>query len=188
MAGGKSSRMGTDKSFVQLRGKSLIDYVLAAVAGIGDETFIITNRPEAYRSLNLPTYGDILPEKGPLGGLYTAISRAAYPHVLVVACDMPWLNNQLLDHMIGLRYQADAIVPRWTKHPEPLHAIYSRSCLIPIYKMLTAGNLKMVSFYDQIDVRYVDRAEIAKFDPRGRSFSNVNSPEELEKADSASNE
>ncbi len=180
-AGGKSSRMGVDKSFVPFLGRPMIEVVRDRVAGLGDEVILITNNPEPYAYLDLPMFGDIYPESGPLGGIYTAIHHASHPHTLVVACDMPWLNRPLLEYMVGLRETADIIVPRWEKFPEPLHAIYSKACLEPIREKLEAQQLKITAFFGRVRLRFVDRPEIERFDPEGRSFANVNTPDDLAK-------
>ena len=182
MAGGKSSRMGTDKSFVPLLGKPMIEHVLDAVIGLADQQILITNKPADYAYLNLPMYGDIYPDNGPLGGFHSALYHAATPYILVVACDMPWLNWPLLEYMISIRETADIIVPRWEKYPEPLHAIYSQRCLEPITANLESGLLKLTTFFGRVTVNYLDRETIARYDPSGQSFRNVNTPEELEKA------
>lgn len=182
-AGGKSSRMGVDKSFVLLNGRPLIEIVRDAVTGLGDELIVITNKPEAYAHLGLPMFGDLYPDHGPLGGIYTAVHHAQHPHTLIVACDMPWLNRDLLAYMLTLRHTADVIVPRWQKFPEPLHAIYSKNCLDPIAENLQTQQLKITSFYGRVAIRFVDREEIERFDAHGRSFANINTPQELEQAD-----
>jgi molybdopterin-guanine dinucleotide biosynthesis protein A len=179
-AGGKSTRMGQDKSFVPFEGRPMIEVVRDHVAGLGQELLIVTNNPAPYAYLNLPLVGDVLPDMGPLGGIYTALRAASQPYVLVVACDMPWLNRNLLAHLITLRETADVIVPRWTKFPEPLHAVYSKACLEPIERHLQAGNLKITRFFGEVTVRFVDREEIERFDKDGRSFTNINSPDDLE--------
>ncbi len=179
MAGGKSSRMGTDKSFVPFAGQPLIERVCDRVQGLGDELLLITNKPNDYTHLGLPMFTDEIPGCGPLGGIYTAVYRASNPHTLVVACDMPWLNQDLLRYMIGLRETADVVVPRWEKYPEPLHAIYSKACLAPIQEKLSGGQLKITGFFGQVAVRFVEREEIARWDRNGRSFTNVNTPDDI---------
>ena len=179
MAGGKSSRMGADKAFVPLLGKPMIEHVLESVSGMGDEQIIITNAPQDYGYLGLPLYGDLFKNQGPLGGLHAALTYATYDHLLVVACDMPWLNRPLLEYMASIRTTADAIVPRWTKFPEPLHAVYSKVCLEPVTASLQAHNLKLIAFYSRVSVRYLDRAELSRFDAGGRSFANINTPDDL---------
>ena len=178
-SGGKSSRMGTDKAFVLFDGVPMIEVVRAAVAGLGDELILITNKPDDYAHLGLPMFGDLYPETGPLGGIYTAVYHATHPHVLTVACYMPWLNRPLLEYIVSLRETADVVVPRWDKFPEPLHAVYSKACLEPIKEKLDAQMYKITVFYGRVSLRFVSREEIEQFDPEGRSFVNVNTPEEL---------
>lgn len=182
LAGGQSSRMGIDKSFVLFEGRPMIEIVLETVNGLGEETLLITNKPNEYEHLALPIVPDVYPGHGPLGGIFTAVHAAAHSHTLVVACDMPWLNRPLLEYMISLRQSADVIVPRWEKYPEPLHAIYSKACLAPIEEKLKAKMLKITGFFGQVDVRFVARGEIEQFDADGRSFANINSPQDLEEA------
>jgi len=180
-AGGQSRRMGKDKSFVLFGGRPLIEIVLEKVSGLGDELILITNKPAAYAHLGLPLFPDVYPNHGSLGGIYTAVYHATFPHTLVVACDMPWLNRDLLRYMISLRNTADVIIPRWQKFPEPLHAIYSKACLPAIQASLKAGQLKITRFFPQINVRYVEPEEIRRFDRHGRSFANINTPDDLAK-------
>lgn len=179
LAGGKSSRMGTDKSFVNYRGRPLIEIVKEQVAGLGDELILVTNTPDAYAHLGLPMVGDLYPDHGSLGGIFTAVSSASNLHTLVVACDMPWLSRPLLAHMISKRQSADVIVPRWHKFPEPLHAIYSKRCLEPIESNLRNQRLKIIRFFSEVEVHFVEEEVIARFDPGGRSFANINTLQDL---------
>jgi len=182
LAGGKSSRMGTDKSFVRVLGRPLIEDVLAHVAGIGAEIIIVTNRPEDYRYLGLPLFTDVLPDKGALGGIYTALHSSSQPHTLCVACDMPFVVRPLLDNLISLIPEGDAIIPRLNGEAEPFRAIYSQACLAPIRAALDAGKMRVISFFPDVRVRFVDEPEIDRFDPQHLSFFNVNTPEDLEQA------
>lgn len=187
VAGGKSSRMGTDKAFVPLLGKPMIEHVLERVSDLGqDETILITNHPSDYAHLNLPMYSDIVPEKGSLGGIYTAIYYSNSEYILAVACDMPFLNRELLQYMSHLRMAEDGpfdvIVPRVANYPEAIHAIYRKSCLEPIRSRIDADKLKIIGFYDDVRVRYIDEPEYRPIDPNGLSFFNANTPEELAEA------
>jgi molybdopterin-guanine dinucleotide biosynthesis protein A len=182
LAGGRSSRMGTDKSFVRVLGRPLIEDILARVAGLGAETLIVTNRPGDYAYLGVPLFGDVLPDKGALGGIYSALYAARQRHVLCIACDMPFVVRPLLDHLISLIPEGDAIVPRLAGDAEPFRAIYARDCLAPIRAALDAGRMRVISFFPDVRVRYVDEDEIDRFDPRHLSFFNVNTPDDLEQA------
>lgn len=182
LAGGQSARMGTDKSFVRVLGRPLIEVVLDQVAELGAEVFIVTNRPSDYGYLGLPLFGDVLPGKGALGGLYSAVHSASQPHVLCIACDMPFIVRPLLDYLIQLIPEGDAIVPRLSDEAEPFRAIYARVCLGPMRAALDAGQMRVISFFPAVRVRFVEAAEIDRFDPRRLSFFNVNTPEDLEEA------
>ncbi len=176
--------MGTDKAFVRLRpdGPTIIETVLAGVQGLGEETILITNRPGDYAHLGLPMFTDVLPGKGALGGLYTALHSAARPHVLCLACDMPFVVRPLLDYLIGLIPKGDAVIPRLGGEAEPFRAVYARACLGPMRAALDAGKMRVISFFPDVRVRFVDEAEIERHDPRRLSFFNINTPADLDAA------
>jgi molybdopterin-guanine dinucleotide biosynthesis protein A len=184
MAGGMSVRMGTDKALVPFRGKTMIEHVIERVQGLSEDIFIVTNKPDSFASFSYPTVSDIYQNCGPLGGIHTALHHLSNSYLLIVACDMPWLERDLLKYMISLRAEGDIVVPRWGKFPEPLHAIYGKICLGPVEDSLEAGVLKVVGFYGKVSVRYVGRDEIRRFDPLGRSFANLNTPKDIEEAES----
>jgi molybdopterin-guanine dinucleotide biosynthesis protein A len=182
LAGGLSRRMGTDKSFVLLHGKPIIEHVLAQVMTLALPTILIANSIEKYARYGRLTYGDLMPDQGTLGGIYTAIYNSATAYTLCVACDMPFLNPALLTYLIQLRTDQDVVAPRIGKIPEPLHAVYSKRCLAPIRAQLERGERKASGFYEQVRVRYVDESEIKRFDPNLRSFVNLNTPADLKAA------
>jgi molybdopterin-guanine dinucleotide biosynthesis protein A len=183
LAGGQSSRMGTDKSFVRVLGRPLIEDILAQVTGLGAETILVTNRPDDYRYLGLPLFTDVLPDKGALGGLYTALYHSTYPHTLCLACDMPFIVRPLLDYLISLIPEGDVVIPRVGGEAEPFRGLYARAaCLAPMRSALDASRLRVISFFPQVRIRFVDEPELDRFDPRHLSFFNVNTPEDLEQA------
>ena len=184
VAGGKSSRMGTDKAFVKLDSKPMIQHVIDRITGLGQsETILITNQPSAYEQFGLPIFTDVYPDKGSLGGIYTAITYAQHPYILVVACDMPFLNSNLLRFMVSqITEDIDIIAPRVEGYPQGLHAIYNKTCLLPIQERLDANRLKIIRFYDDVRVRYLDESAYETYDPDGLSFTNLNTPDELDDA------
>jgi len=177
--------MGRDKAFVELGGKALIEHVITRSAVLGQaDTILITNKPAQYAHLGLPMHRDILPNKGSLGGIYTALVNAKSPNVLMLACDMPFVNSRLLRYMIEqMDDDIDIVVPTVDGYPQGLHAIYKKTCIEPIARQLAADRLKIIRFYDQMRVRYLDETDYAAFDPLGRSFANLNTPEELAEAE-----
>lgn len=180
LAGGKSRRMGVDKAFLQVNGKPLLAWTLDALAGVCPETILIGDDVERYAQFGLPVYPDIFPGRGVLGGLYTALVRAPRERVLVVACDMPFLNRTLLRYMMDLASRYDAVVPRLPQGVEPLHAVYAKTCADAILPAMERGERRIISFFPQIDIRYLEADEIAVVDPDFRSFFNVNTPADLE--------
>ncbi len=182
LAGGKSRRMGSDKSQLILQGETLVARVTRRLAVLSDDLILVTNAPEPFASLGARQTGDMLPGGGALSGLHAGLTVARYECALVVGCDMPFLNLDLLRYMASLAPGHAAVVPRWRGELEPLHAFYSRECLPMIEPMLTHGNERITKLYEQVSTRYVEPDEIAHFDPEGLSFFNVNSPEDWERA------
>ena len=126
---------------------------------------------------------DLYPGKGPLVGIYTGLLAAESSHSLVVACDMPFLNIELLRYMIELSPGFDAVVPRLGERKvEPLHAIYSRSCLGSMKTLLEHDQLEVTHFLNTVHVRYVERTECQRFDPQLLSLFNINCQSDLERA------
>ena len=184
IAGGLSRRMGRDKSFVELGGKALIEHVIERSRDLNQaETILITNKPADFQQLGLPMYADVMPDTGSLGGIYTALMQAQSCDVLVLACDMPFINTELLRFMIArMDADTDIVVPRVAGYPQGLHAIYKKTCIEPIREQLEAHRLKIICFYDRMRVRYLDKDDYAEFDSDCRSFTNLNTPAELELA------
>ncbi|MDD9955130.1 MAG: molybdenum cofactor guanylyltransferase [Anaerolineaceae bacterium] len=181
VAGGRSRRMGRDKALVELDGRPMLEHVIERVSGLGQaQTLLVSNDHAAHARFGLPMVCDSLPDAGSLGGIYTALLNSKHCHTLVVACDMPFLGPALLSHMLALREGGhDVIVPRVAGYPQGLHAVYGQACVAPIRAQIEAGRLKVIGFYDQVRVRYLDEDEWGPLDPTGQALGNVNTPEEL---------
>ena len=179
--------MGRDKALVELDGQPMLAHVLERVSDLGQaQTLLVSNDHAAHARFGLPMLRDALPEGGSLGGIYTALLHSRCGHTLVVACDMPFLSPALLRHMLALREEGeyDVIVPRVDGYPQGLHAVYSQACIAPIRAQIESGRLKVIGFYDQVRVRYLDEAEWRPLDPDGRALHNLNTPAELAAAGS----
>jgi molybdopterin-guanine dinucleotide biosynthesis protein A len=179
LAGGLSQRMGTNKSFISLAGKPLIQHVIERVSTLHLPVMLITNTPEHYAHFDLPVYGDVYPQRGSLGGLYTALYFSPTDYTLCVACDMPFLNEDLLNYMLDLRSGVDSVVPYIAGNYESLHAIYHRTCLPVIQEQLEQDRLRIHDIYTHLQVRQVIAVEVERFDPEQRSFVNLNSPDDV---------
>jgi molybdopterin-guanine dinucleotide biosynthesis protein A len=182
-AGGLSTRIPDDKALIPLAGKPLIEHVLQRVEGLGDELLITTNRPEAYAHLDARLVSDSLPGTGPLGGLQTALQAASGEAVLVVACDMPFVERGLLEHMLDMISDEDVVIPRKNGLIEPLQAVYARRCLPAVEKALKKGEQRVASFFPEVRVLNVEGEILERLDPDKLSFFNINTPEDLERAE-----
>jgi len=181
LAGGRSRRMGRDKALLPIGGRSVIERVLDRVLPLSDDVTIITDVPGKYRHLDYRMMGDVFPGNGSLGGIYTAIYAAQYLHCVVVACDMPFLNTDLLRYLVELSPGFDVVIPRIEEFPETMHAVYGKGCLKPIKSRLLADQLKIIGFFEDVGVRYVERDDVSRFDPTFRSFININTPTDWER-------
>jgi molybdopterin-guanine dinucleotide biosynthesis protein A len=181
LAGGKSRRMGHDKAFLELGGRSLIEIVLERIRAVAAEIIVVTNTPQRYAHLAARLVSDIYPGVGTLGGIHAGLTAATCDRALVVGCDMPFLNPPLLAYQASLAAHYDVVVPRMDGLLEPLHAVYSRACLPLIEAKINAGQWQAFSFYPQVRVRHVERDEMAHFDPELLSLWNVNTPEDWQR-------
>ncbi len=178
--------MGQDKALMPFLGKPLIERIVARVAPIADEIIITTNTPEAYAFLGLPLFTDIHPERGALGGLYTALASATQPLAAVLACDMPFANPDLIKFQteILLNEKADAVIPGGPNGLEPLHGLYRReTCLPACESALLANQWKLISWFPQVNVRILQPDEVQPYDQAGLVFWNLNTPEEFFRAE-----
>jgi molybdopterin-guanine dinucleotide biosynthesis protein A len=188
LAGGKSLRYGRNKALVELDGSRLIERVISVMQPLFENLVIITNTPLEYDYLQLPMQEDLIKGLGPLGGVYTGLETISSESGFFVACDMPFLQRDLIRHMVAIRKDFDAVVPKVDWKIEPLHAIYTRNCLPAIKKLIDVQAYQIIEIFDSIRVRYVEEEEIRSFDSRLKSFFNVNNPRELTDADRLANE
>ncbi|HKJ40226.1 MAG TPA: molybdenum cofactor guanylyltransferase [Anaerolineales bacterium] len=185
-AGGASSRMGEDKALKPFLGRPLIQRVVDRLSPIADEVIVTTNRPKDYEFLGLRLIADLKPDRGALGGLYTAIASAAHPTVAVVACDMPFASPMLFEAMSKLLVgkEADVVIPKSDDYYEPLHAVYRRdACLPAIESAINEDKWKVIAWFPQVEVYELSQDEVKANDPQGLAFWNVNTPEEFSKAE-----
>ena len=183
LAGGRSTRMGVDKTLLAVDGESLLLRVVDSVGRICAHTVVVTNRPEqageAGLSINVPVLADEVPFLGPLGGLVTALKEAPDDWVLAVAADLPWLEPELVRALWEARDGAQVVVPVTDKGLEPLLALYHRDCLPAARRVLQSGRRRIVAMFQELRVVEVPVEALRAADPRLRSLVNVNTPEDL---------
>ena len=180
LAGGKSRRMGRNKAFIDSGGIPLFERVYRIFKEIFSEIIIVTNDVLPFQRYEAILQRDIILNKGALGGLYTGLFHSSNYHAFCSACDMPLLNPRVIEYMTEERDEYDVIVPKTHDGLHPLHAIYSKNCLNPMRQLLDRDDLRIVDFFGQVRVRYIEEMEIREFDPHMRSVINVNTEEEME--------
>jgi molybdopterin-guanine dinucleotide biosynthesis protein A len=182
LSGGDNRRMLCNKAFLQIGQKTIMEREIEVLSSLFSRIIVVSNTPESHEHLRVSLVSDLVPGKGPLGGIYSGLTASKDEYNFVVGCDLPFLNTGLISYMVGLINDHDIVVPRLNGLVEPLHAIYSKHCLIPIKRQLDRNELKIQSFFDEVKVRYIRESEIKKYDPKGITFFNVNTEENLEKA------
>ena len=188
LAGGRSSRLGREKLAEVIAGKSLIERAVSTLISLSQEILIVISQKQARSSLSLYTYPeaktvlDLYPGKGSLIGIYTGLVNSTNFLNLVVACDMPFLNLDLLHYMVKVAPGFDVVIPRIDDQMEPLHAVYSKNCIEPMESLIKQDNLKVTAFFDSVKVRYIGKEELDRFDPERLSFFNINTEADLKRA------
>lgn len=185
LAGGKSIRFGKDKVLLKIGKKTIIETIINKFESIFDETLIVTNNFALFDKLsNYPinVTCDIIDNKGSLGGLYSGLVNSKSEYNFVVACDMPFLNVELIRYMKNNCNGFDITVPKLQTRYETLHAVYSKNCIKYIEKQLKNDNLKINAFFKYVKIKEVTVKTVKKFDKNLLSFFNVNTPYAYRKA------
>ncbi len=186
LAGGRSLRLGHDKVLEKIGDKSLLERVVSHIDSFSKNIIIVTAQERTFaplaKHLKVKTVSDILPGQGSLGGIYTGLVESSSFYNLVVAADMPFLNESLLRYMMEKADGYDFVLPRVDGLFEPLHAIYSQNCIAPIKTILERGKKVIIELFNYVKVRYIETEEVERFDPEHLSFFNINTAEDLELA------
>jgi molybdopterin-guanine dinucleotide biosynthesis protein A len=191
LAGGRSRRLGRAKALEPFQGEPMIRRVISRLSQVtGDLVFVVNDQEQASAlpitpdnvSLPYKTAVDLYPDGGSLGGIFTGLSAADSQWAFVVACDMPFLNVDLMNQMLSLRDNNDAVVPRTDGYPEPTHALYNKTCLPRMEKRLQNNDLKIARFFDEVTMCFIEEAEVRDIDKDLVSFFNVNTQDDLDRA------
>ncbi|MCC2643342.1 MAG: putative Molybdopterin-guanine dinucleotide biosynthesis protein [Nitrospira sp.] len=182
IAGGKSRRMGRDKRFLKMSGNSIFDRTLHILRETFAETIVVLAEP--VDSLNVHgcrVVYDLVSNAGSLGGLYTGLMASSQARIFAVACDMPFLNPDVIRLMVSFDVKADVVVAKLERRFQPMHALYSRRCAPFCRAMVDRHDLKIQKLFsiDVLQVAIVTSRELTIIDPSLRSFQNINTPEDL---------
>lgn len=180
LAGGKSSRMGTDKGFAVLEGKTFISRISAVVSQQFPDLIIITNNNN-YDNLGFRVMGDIIPEQGPIGGIYTGLINSDSEINLFVSCDIPLITPELISFLVSKYKNQNALVVKHQNGIEPLCGIYSKNISSTLLQLIEEKKLSMHNALNKISA---DTIDITNEDFYSKNIlKNINSPDELKKAE-----
>jgi molybdenum cofactor guanylyltransferase len=192
LAGGQSSRMGTDKAMLALNSDALplIVQTRDRARDVAAEVFVVASNRPAYERFGMQVVPDDFPAGGTLGAIATAVRHARHEHCLVLACDLPFLNLQFLRWMMRQPRDYDVLIPKTRGESRQggglifhtLHAIYSKRCLSPMMAQLETGRRQIIGFFDKVNVCPIEEAQIRRYDPELRTLFNANTPDAFAQA------
>lgn len=174
--------MGTDKAFLNVAGRPLVEHVINVLKGIFESVIIVTNTPQAYARYDASVVTDAIDKRGPLTGIYSGLLASKDEYNFVAACDMPFLNSGLIGYMAKESGGYDVVVPEIEGKVEPLHAVYNKRLYSLIESHIRNDSRQIQKIFEAVRVRRITEEEIDRFDPSRRSFINLNTPEEYKEA------
>ena len=179
LAGGQSSRMGKEKGLIQWKGKTLIEHAIAILSPVCEHIFISANN-DHFDSFGYPVVGDLFPDCGPMGGIFSALTKSETLNNIVIPSDTPFVTPALYQYLISHAGSFDVIVP--VDHDsfyQPLCAVYSRSILPAMETQINERILGFTPLLNKVDIKTVHLDSALGF-YNSNTFYNINSPADLE--------
>ena len=185
LAGGQNKRFhGTSKAFLRLGEERVLDHIYRVFKGLFEEIILVTNDPLHYLEWDLHIITDLFPTRSSMTGIHAGLFFATNPYVFIAPCDTPFLKKELVKTLVdGIKEHIDVIVPETSAGLEPLCAVYSKKCLKILEQNLVKEKLKIQRFYQKVCVKKIPEKDLRKKDPALISFFNINSPDDLVKAE-----
>jgi molybdopterin-guanine dinucleotide biosynthesis protein A len=181
LTGGRATRFGgSDKGALLVDGQTIRARQIVELSALTDDILLVGREDGSASSDGVRVVKDRIPDAGPLGGLDAALSAARYDSVVLLACDMPFPDRELLSYMVTLSASADIVVPMTERGYHPLCAIYTRACATAVARRLARREWRMTGLFDELRVRVVDGHELERFGDTARLLANVNTPAELD--------
>jgi molybdopterin-guanine dinucleotide biosynthesis protein A len=182
LAGGLSRRMGKDKATLDFVDGSLIENVYLRAMTVFDKVIIVSSHHRSIQGVDAPVVGDVLCVKGSMVGIVSALMHAETPYVFVLACDMPLASEESMSAVIEAWEGEDIVIPKTNAGFEPLHALYSRSCISYMLNFAQQGRLRIRDMFPYVTVKIMENHP-AFFAGGHPAFLNVNTKLELKKAE-----
>lgn len=187
LAGGENKRMPVSKAFIKIDRETIIEKNLKIIKQMFSEVFIVTNQPELYVYLKTPLLGDAYNVRGPMTGVFTSLLNSSTKWVFISACDMPFIDKEIIKYMASKRDNYDAVLPTTPikggqrgDFAEPLFAFYSKRLMVSMERALFTDKKGMKDFLMDKRVKYIRTEEIKKSDVKAMSFINLNTPADIQ--------
>lgn len=185
LAGGQNKRFdGQNKALLRISGRRIIDRLIAVYTLIFDQIVLVTNDPAPYMDIDALIVSDHYDERSSLNGLHAGLYAAAHEHAFFCACDTPFIQGALIQHIVDqIDRRADLIIPVTSAGYEPMFAVYGKTCLSAMAWQLDHDRLKIQGIFPKVRLKTVAEADLRAKDPELISFFNINTPEDLAKAE-----
>lgn len=184
LAGGENRRLPVLKAFLTIEERPIIERSLEILQRVLGRVVISTNQPEQYFRLGVPLIGDVIRERGPLTGIVSALTATGVCALFVVACDMPFINEELIRYMVDVwnrNRDTAAVIPVFEGKEEPLFGIYTDTVTGIGETMIRHGERGIQALLKTVPVQYISEEEVRAVDPRGDSFVNINTMADYER-------
>lgn len=184
LAGGQNSRFaGKNKALIRIDGKRILDRIFEIFSILFDKIILVTNDPLQYMEWDFMIVTDIFPIRSSLTGIHAGLFYITTPYAFFTACDVPFLKKELVETLLnGIEPNIDIVIPETSKGFEPLCSIYSKRCLKPIERQIEKKAFKIQQIFQTVRVKKISENILRTVDPDLFSFSNINTPDELDRA------
>ncbi|UAC47977.1 molybdenum cofactor guanylyltransferase [Bacillus aquiflavi] len=184
LAGGKSSRMGTNKALLKIEGITVIERMINELTKIVKHVLVVTNQFDDYSFINVPLVEDHYKGKGPLAGIQAGLNAVKTEKNMIVACDLPFVSSRLAKELLVELDKYDAVVPEINGQLHPLFGAYHKDCLQVVNRLLDSVQLKIRQLLNQVHVKIKTSEDFAKFSASYMNIAlyNMNNRQEYEEA------
>lgn len=185
LSGGLATRYdGTEKALIQVGGVRILDRIYEIYAELFDEIILVTNTPLKFLQWDLVIVPDLFPIRSALTGIHAGLFFMTNPYAFISACDTPFLKKELVETVIAnIETKIDIVMPETSSGFEPLCAVYSKRCLKPAHQNLEQEKLKVIKTFQKSRIKMIPENVLRKADPDLQSFFNINTPDDLTRAE-----
>lgn len=183
LAGGKSTRMGVNKSFLKVGEQTIVERIADFMNSVFAEVIVISNTPEEYKFLNLPVYEDMYKGKGPIGGIHSGLKHSNAEKNLFISCDVPLMNKETIEYIVNYETDKPLRVCRTKGFIQPLPGMYDKRLLDTLDKILSGENAegkdrrnKLLTFIESCDAEIINPEGAIGYTEN--TFLNINTQED----------